>query len=380
MKIVLTGGGTAGHVNPALGIASILKKNDPDCKIDYIGTSDHLESKLVPKAGYPIHYIEVYGLKRSLSLQNVKTAWKTVTSIRACKKLLKELRPDAVVGTGGYVCFPVCYAAAKLHIPVALHESNAEPGFAVKMLKKKADLIFVNFQDTEKYLAGATGKIIHSGMPIQQNFYKNDKKNAKKEVGCSEYAYRLLSFGGSLGASHLNREMLVFIRDYMSKHEEVSLIHAVGSRDYAAISEQFKEMKLDKLKNVTLTEYIYDMPVQMAAADLVICRSGAATLSELSAMKKASVLIPSPNVTNNQQYKNAKLLADADAALLIEDGELTADALVSKIDSVLTHPQLLQKMEQAVSTFTVKNTEVILYNELKQLVMPSEKGEKEKNI
>lgn len=367
MKVVLTGGGTAGHINPALSIASILKRNDPDCEIEYIGTKDRLESKLVPKAGYPIHFIEVYGLKRSLSPQNLKTAWKTITSVRASKKLLKEIKPDLVVGTGGYVCYPVCKAAASLKIPVALHESNAEPGFAVKMLKNSANTVFVNFEAAAKFLEKGKCETVLSGMPVAHEFYTLDHLQARADLGITS-KYRILSFGGSLGASHLNREIIPFIRDYMASHPDVSLIHAVGSRDYAEISAQVKEAGLDQLPNVTLCEYIYDMPVQMAAADVVICRSGASTLSELAVMGKASVLIPSPNVTNNQQYKNAKVFADRGAALLIEDQELSGGKLAESMEQILCDSERLRGMERAASTLAVNDTEKIIWNYLKALV------------
>lgn len=367
MKVILTGGGTAGHINPALSIASILKDREPDTRIEYVGTKDRLESKLVPKAGYPIHFIEVYGLRRSLSPQNLKTAWKTLTSVHACKKLLKEIKPDLVVGTGGYVCFPVCYAAAKLHIPTALHESNAEPGFAVKMLKNSADVVFVNFSEAAEFLKNSKCRTVHSGMPVNHDFYTLNKQAAREKLGITA-KYRILSFGGSLGASRLNREMLGFIRDYMTNHPQVSLIHSVGSRDYGEISKQFAESGLDRLPNVTLREYIYDMPLQMAAADVVICRSGASTLSELATMGRASVLIPSPNVTNNQQYKNAKVFADRGAAELIEDQALSFDALIKAVDSILSDDGRLSDMERAAKTLAVENTENILYETLKDLV------------
>ncbi len=367
MKVVLTGGGTAGHINPALSIASILRRHDPDCTIEYIGTKDRLESKLVPKAGYPIHFIEVYGLKRSLSLQNLKTAWKTVTSVRASKKLLREIKPDLVVGTGGYVCYPVCKAAASLKIPVALHEANAEPGFAVKMLKNEAKIVFVNFEDAAKFLQKGKCQTVFSGMPVAHAFHTLDKAQARADLGITS-KYRILSFGGSQGATHLNREILTFVRDCMAAHPDMSLIHAVGSRDFADISAKAAELGLDRLPNVTLCEYIYDMPVQMAAADLVICRSGASTLSELATMGTASLLIPSPNVTNNQQYKNAKVFADRGAAVLIEDGELTGEKLTSAVKNILSDPDKLREMGRAASTLAVRDTETIIWNGLKSLL------------
>ncbi|MBQ7354386.1 MAG: undecaprenyldiphospho-muramoylpentapeptide beta-N-acetylglucosaminyltransferase [Clostridia bacterium] len=368
MKVVMTGGGTAGHVNPALSIAQILESGCPDSTIRFIGTRRGLESKLVPKAGYPLYEIEVEGLRRSLSPSNFKVLWKAYTSYRQCRKMLKEDRPDLVVGTGGYVCWPVCRAAASLGIPTALHESNAEPGFAVKMLKNSADIVFVNFADTERFLKGSKAKVVHVGMPIHRDFTRIDSGDARREIDPEgKWQYVLLSFGGSLGAAHLNEAMLVFMSTYMKAHPEVLLIHSAGSRGYADMKAKFEEMGLDKLENIRLMEYIYDMPRQMVAADAVICRSGASTLSELTAIRKASILIPSPNVTNNQQYKNAALLADKGAALLLPDTELTGSKLCELVDGLFGDPAALHAMEEAAGAFAVPDTEEIILNVLKDI-------------
>lgn len=369
MKVVLTGGGTAGHVNPALSIAQIILKDQPDCEIAFIGTQKGLEGKLVPKAGYPFYEIEVLGLKRSLSPQNVKVLYKAWTAYRDCKKLLKQYKPDAVIGTGGYVSWPVCRAAAALKIPTFLHESNAEPGFAVKMLKNQADVIWVNFDDTRKYLTGAKAEIVRAGMPINSGFGDLTPADARRAVD-PEGKYRkiILSFGGSLGAKKLNDAMLGVMSGYMKEHPEILLIHAAGARHYDEMKQAFDKAGLSGSTNIRLSEYIYDMPTQMRAADLVICRSGASTLSELAAISKASILIPSPNVTNNQQYKNAALLADKGAALLIEDSSLTSEALAEKVDRLLSDEEALRKMQKAAGEFAVRDTEEIIIKTLKSLV------------
>lgn len=368
MKVVMTGGGTAGHVNPALSIAQIIESGCPGSQIRFIGTKRGLESKLVPKAGYPLYEIQVEGLRRSLSPSNFKVLWKAYSSYRQCRKMLQEDRPDLVVGTGGYVCWPVCRAAASLGIPTALHESNAEPGFAVKMLKKSADVIFVNFADTERFLTGSKAKVAHVGMPIHRDFTRIDRVDARREVDPEgKWQYVLLSFGGSLGAAHLNEAMLEFMATYMKAHPEVLLIHSAGSRGYADMKAKFEEKGLDKLENIRLTEYIYDMPRQMVAADAVICRSGASTLSELTAIRKASILIPSPNVTNNQQYKNAALLADKGAALLLPDAELSGEKLCELVDGLFGDPTALHAMEEAAGSFAVADTEEKILKVLKEI-------------
>ncbi len=369
MKVILTGGGTAGHVNPALAIAQIIQKNDPDCQIEFIGTHKGLEERLVPKAGYPFHEIEVLGLLRSLSPKNIQVVYKAWTAYRECQKLLKTFKPDAVIGTGGYVSWPVCRAAASMKIPTILHESNAEPGFAVKMLKNCADAVWINFDDTKRFLKGSKAELLQVGMPIHSTFGQMSAKTARKTVD-SEGKYRriVLSFGGSLGAARLNEAILGFMSRYMRAHPEVLLIHAAGTRHYAEMKQAFDTAGLSDCSNIRLSEYIYDMPVQMLAADLVICRSGASTLSELAAISKASILIPSPNVTNNQQYKNAALLADKGAALLIEDDKLTADLLTEQVNKLLSDSSVLTKMQQAAGTFAVRNTDEKIMQSLKRLV------------
>jgi len=368
MKVVMTGGGTAGHVNPALSIAQIIKDKEPSSVIEFIGTKDRLEATLVPKAGYKLHTIEVYGLKRSLSLENVKIMYKAYRSFVECKRLLKQIAPDAVIGTGGYVSWPVCRAAASLGIPTFLHEANAHPGFAVKMLDGKADVIFVNFKETMQLLKSKKTSKIHVGMPIDGQFYTLDKKCAREMIGADGYKHMVLSFGGSLGAKRINDTILSVLSSYAIRHPEIYFVHASGGRSYSDALESFKELGLDKFSNIKLCDYIYDMPMQMAAADVVISRSGASTMSELAALGKPSILIPSPNVTNDQQTKNAKVFADKGGAVLIPDGELDAKALESELEKLFTDKAYLDDMAKTAKSFSVENTSEIIYKTVKERI------------
>ena len=368
MKVIVTGGGTAGHVNPALSIASTIKKFDRDADIKFVGTKKGIESRLVPKAGYEISYIEVMGLRRSLSLQNVKVAYKAMRSYLECKKLLKKEKPDVVVGTGGYVTWPVCRAAASLGIPTVLHEANAVAGFAVKMLKKQANVIFVNFEGTKKNLAGAKGELIRIGMPIHEDFYKYNKEQARRELGIDLEKKMILSFGGSLGAKTLNDAVIGFLNDYVKDHPDIYYVHSTGNRFYDECDQRIKELGLDKFENICVREYLYDIPKLMIASDLVICRSGASTLSELSASAKASILVPSPNVTNNQQYHNAKEYSDLGAAVMIEDADLSSQKLSNCVDSLLSDMDSLKALGAKASAFEVKNSEKIMFDKIISLV------------
>lgn len=371
MKVIVTGGGTAGHVNPALSIASTIKKYDKDADIKFIGTKKGIESRLVPQAGYEISYIEVMGLRRSLSLQNVKVAYKAMKSYLDCKKILKKEKPDVVVGTGGYVTWPVCRAAASLGIPTVLHEANAVAGFAVKMLKKQADVIFVNFEGTKKNLVGAKCEIIRIGMPIHENFYKYTKEQARCELEIDLNKKMILSFGGSLGAKTLNDAVIGFLNDYVKDHSDIYHVHSTGNRFFEECYAKIKEFGLDKYENICVKEYLYDIPKLMIAADLVICRSGASTLSELSASAKASILVPSPNVTNNQQYHNAKEYSDKSAAVLVEDKDLDSAWLCSCVDNLFTDMDKLKLIGARAADFEVKNSEKIMFDKIKGLVEKS---------
>ncbi len=368
MKVVMTGGGTAGHVNPALSIAEIIKKYDPSSEIEFIGTKKGLEYRLVPRKGYKLHKIRVLGIKRSLHPRNAVAAVLACTSYIKSVALLSKIRPDIVVGTGGYVTWPVASAAASLGIPCALHEANAVPGFAVKMLRNKANVVFVNFKETGKYLASSSAEVIHTGMPINDLFYTLNKEEAKKKVGNDgKYKYTILSFGGSLGAAHLNEAVVDFMESYVSKHPEICHIHSAGTRNNEGAFKAFKEKGLEKYENCKLVEYIYDMPEQMLAADLVICRSGASTLAELAAIGKASVLVPSPHVTNDQQYKNAKILANENAAVVIRDAELSAERLEKEIASLMSDPKKLEAMGENAKQFDVKDGDEIIFKKIKEL-------------
>ncbi|NLB15750.1 MAG: undecaprenyldiphospho-muramoylpentapeptide beta-N-acetylglucosaminyltransferase [Clostridiales bacterium] len=367
MKIVLSGGGTGGHVNPALAIAGTVKAHEPDSEISYIGTPKGIENKLVPLAGYPLYHVEIQGLKRSISLSNLKTAWLTLTSVNKAKKLLLQIGPDVVVGTGGYACWPVVKAAGELGIPTALHESNAIPGFAVKMLEKDVNRIFINFEETKKALKHPE-KAERVGNPMRGAFEMQDRKAARRELGIAGDTVCILSYGGSMGAEQVNNEILAVMRDYTSKEPNVRHLHATGAIEWPIASVQFNDMGLDKFPNLSLVEYIYNMPREMAAADIVICRAGAMTLSELALMKKACILIPSPNVADNHQYKNAKVLADKGAALVFQESELTEGKLAQAIRSLASDPGQREKMADNISQFAVNDASERIYAGLSELI------------
>lgn len=373
MRVLMTGGGTGGHVNPALAIANTIKQNDPTAEIAYVGTKRGIESKLVPAAGYPLHFVEIQGIRRSLSLSNLKTLWLTLTSPGKAKKIINEFKPDLVVGTGGYVSWPVVKAASQMGIPCALHESNAVPGVAVKMLARAVDRIYLNFEETGAELP-CKDKILRVGNPLQHTFSSLTREEARAHLGIPDkYKYCILSYGGSMGAERLNAAVLRLMRDFTAKHPEVLHLHATGSIEKELCGGWFTEMGLDKYENIRLVEYIYDMPYQMAAADLVICRAGAMTVSELSMAGKCAVFIPSPNVTNNHQYKNARVLVDAGAASLFEERELEpteAAPMTERVAHLLSEDGAAERaaMEEKIRAFAVPDANKRIYQDLVSLV------------
>ncbi|MBQ8511016.1 MAG: UDP-N-acetylglucosamine--N-acetylmuramyl-(pentapeptide) pyrophosphoryl-undecaprenol N-acetylglucosamine transferase [Clostridia bacterium] len=378
MRVLMTGGGTGGHVNPALAIANTIKQNDPDAVIEYVGTKRGIENKLVPKAGYPMHHVQVQGLRRSLSPANIKAAWLALTSPGKAKKIIREFKPDLVVGTGGYVSWPVCKAAASMGIPTALHESNAIAGVAVKMLQNSVDRIYLNFEKTGETLTCPREKLVKVGNPIMKGFTGMTREEARKQLGIPDkYKYIILSYAGSMGAEKVNDAVLCLMREFTAKHPEVYHIHATGSIELELCTSQFKEMGLDKYENIELCEYIYDMPLKMAAADLTINRVGAMTVSELAITGKCAIFIPSPNVAENHQYKNAKVLYDAGAAGLFEEKELTdgAKPLIAEVEKLLTDEgkAIRDERSEKIVQFAVPESNKLIYQDLLKLVEEKKK-------
>ncbi len=364
MNVLLAGGGTAGHINPAIAIANTIRSHNKNAKIAFIGTKRGMENKLVKKAGYDIHHIEMRGLRRSLSPSNLLTAYYYVTAPMKAKKLLIDFQPDIVIGTGGYLSWPLLHAAAKLGIPTAIHESNAIPGKAVKMLEKEVDRIYVNFESsaddlTEKY------KILCVGNPLITPPQQIDPAGLYEKLEIPSGTEKvLLSFGGSLGSKRLNEEILRLMTSFTAKHPEIYHVHATGKNGYADFMASAAEAGLDKLQNLRISEYIYDMPLWEQAADVVICRAGAMTLSEMALLRRSCILIPSPNVVNNHQYENAKRLADKGAAILHEEKDLAETTLMESVSELLQNEEKAASMRKAIGDFANPDAAETIWRDL----------------
>ena len=366
MHILFAGGGTAGHINPALAVAGYLKEKHPDVQISYIGTVKKLEARLVPEKGYDFYTIDVAGFQRKITpsniIKNVSAVKKAVTASLDSKKLLKELKPDIVMGTGGYVSGPVLKQAQKMGIKTAIHEQNAFPGVTTKMLASGADAVMLAMPEAEKYLKLKNTPVI-TGNPIRGELLKITREQAREKLGLDNRPL-ILSFGGSLGARRINEAVTDLIK-WHNGTDKFYHIHATGKSGYSAMNDALKDIALSDM--ITLREYIDDMDICMAAADLVICRAGAITLGELQACAKPSVLIPSPYVAENHLYHNALTLKKAGAAEIIEEKDLTGELLINIVSHLIENKPRLEKMSAAARKSAILDANDRIYKVLMHL-------------
>ncbi len=369
MHILFAGGGTAGHINPALAIAGYIREKHPDAHISYIGTADKLESKLVPDAGYNFRTISVAGFQRKLTLENIgkniSAVGKALTSSITARKILKEIDPDIVIGTGGYVSGPVLREAAKLGIKTAIHEQNAYPGVTTKMLAPHVDAVLLAMPEAEKYLK-LKKKPFVTGNPVRKELLRIDRDAARAKLGLDSDKPMILSFGGSLGAAQVNKSVQGLI-EWHNNSDKFYHIHATGKFGFNDFTNYFNDNNITLSKNIDVREYINDMDVCMAAADLVICRAGAITLSELLACGKPSILIPSPYVAENHQFHNAMTLKRIGAAEIIEEKDLNADSLIATVSNLIENKPRLAKMSKAAVDGAIKDANERIYEIIMQL-------------
>lgn len=364
MRILMVGGGTAGHINPALAIADTIKSKHKDAEILFVGVKGKMETALVPAAGYSLQTITVQGFQRRLSLKNIgrnmAAAYHAVTASAEAAHIIKAFSPDLAIGTGGYVCGPVLRQAAKAGVPVLLHESNALPGMTVKMLAKQAKVVMIASEAARQYLPKDV-RVQVTGNPLRRDFAVMDRTQARRELGVDERPL-VLCFGGSLGARHLNEAIGgVLYRNQVE--QKLQFIVGTGKgENYTKMQALLAEqgVKPDGV-HVRVREYIDDMPRCMAAADLVISRCGAMTISELPVMKKPSVLVPSPYVAENHQFHNAMALAQRGAAICIEEKDLTDAFLWDTIEKTALCPDVLAGMSKAAGEMAVSDAHERIY-------------------
>ncbi|MDE5994767.1 MAG: undecaprenyldiphospho-muramoylpentapeptide beta-N-acetylglucosaminyltransferase, partial [Oscillospiraceae bacterium] len=334
MKILFVAGGTGGHINPAIAVASEIKRLYPTTAILFVGTKNRMETKIVPAAGFPIKTVEMSGFSRKLSVSgiksNVKTAYLAVKASADAKKIIQDFSPDAVVGFGGYVTGPVLRAAARMKIPTCIHEQNAFPGVANKALAKMVDRVMLTSPEAEKYMKCKNTPVI-TGLPVRRQILQADKSFARAALGIKPNEMLVLSMGGSLGAREINNAVIGMLSE-LHTEKDIKFIHAAGQYG-GFVWDELKEkgIPFGKNTNIDLREYINDMDICLSACDLVISRAGASSISEISALGKPSILIPSPNVAENHQFHNANTLASNGGAILIEEKDLTPELLAQTV-------------------------------------------------
>lgn len=347
MKFVVTGGGTGGHIYPALAIAKALQEHY-NAQIYYIGGTKGIESKIVPNSGFPFRAIPLEGFERKLSLHNFKVVFRAADGIRQSIKFLKEIKPDGIIGTGGYVCGPVVLGGFLLGIPTFIHEQNAFPGMTNKILSRFAKAVMLTFDESrERFPKGAKTKL--TGLPIRQEIFQIDKKTAREELEVPQDALLVLSFGGSQGAANLNKAILEVLNMFSQSGENSRYIfHVTGPKNYDLFMRNMEEGNLTYLlkDKVRIFPYLENMPLALVASDLVICRAGATTLAELTGLGLPSILVPYPYAAENHQEFNARSLEQKGAGKVILDSELNGYKLFKTIEELTINPNVLLKMGQ----------------------------------
>lgn len=371
MRVIFTCGGTAGHVNPALALAGYMRQKDPNTAVLFVGMPTGMERELVAKAGYDYAAVEGGSFRRRLDAEGIRHNLHTVRALAASghesRAILRQFRPDLVVGTGGYASYPMVKAAARVGIPTAVHESNMVPGLTTKMLESYADTIMVGFEECRRHYKHPE-RIAVTGTPVRGDFFRLDRAAARKKLGFDDDAPLVVSFWGSLGAGHMNECMVDFFRREDAEGYPFRHIHAVGKGGWAIVEQKLRELGLPRSERLDVRQYIYDMDIVMAAADLVLCRAGASTISELTALGKPAVIVPSPYVTNNHQEKNARLLEQHGGAVVVTEPESSGDGLYEAVKAILSDGEKRSAMARAMGELGIPDATARIYDTVTALV------------
>ena len=362
MRVIVTGGGTGGHIYPALAIADKFKEMDSDTEILYVGNDEGIEKEVVPKSGYPMELVDARWLDKSSPWQLIKTGARVAKGILEASRVMRKFKPDVVIGTGGYVCFPVIVAGKRFGAKTFLHEQNAFPGLANRTLEKYVNKVFLGFPDAARYFKDQT-KMVDAGNPVRKSFFSLEKSHAREKLGFPKEDFIVFSFGGSLGAEKIN-EVAFDLMQVVNGHERMRMIFGTGKWYYEDIIKQAAEKKIDLKDNIIIKDYIDDMENYLAASDLIISRAGALSVAEMTVCGRACILIPSPNVTGNHQYYNAKAVADRGGAILMEEKDLTSEGLIKEVMRLKNNPEIAEKMGRAAKACAPVKALDIIYAEV----------------
>ena len=360
MNVIFTCGGTAGHISPAIAVANLIREHDPEAKILFVGAEDGMEADLVPRGGYPLETVRIASFWRRITLENlihnVRAVSYMFSSRKKADKIIREFKPDVIVGTGGYASYPMLRQGARRDIPTALHEANAVPGLTTRLVMDHVDRVMVSFEESRGSYPHPE-RVRPVGMPVRSEFFFTKKEEARKELGLDERPL-VVSYWGSLGAREMNKKIARFMELECENGTPFRHIHATGSYGWAWMPDYVKEQGVDLAANpaIQMQEYIYNMPVVMAAADVIICRAGASTIAEVAAAGKPTIFVPSPNVTDNHQEKNARILEEHGAAIVLREEECDGDTLYRTVTELLADRERLGTMGRAVETMAVPDS------------------------
>ena len=371
MKVVFTCGGTGGHINPAIAVAKILRERKPEAEILFVGADDGMETELVPREGFRIETVTISNFLRSLTpsamWHNAKALVIIRRALRRADQIIREFQPDVILGTGGYASYPMLRQGAKRGIPTAVHEANAVPGLATRMVCDKVDKILVSFAESKREYQNAD-RVIPVGMPVREEFVFTKRAEARKALGLDDDTPLIVSAWGSLDAREMNKKIAQFMK-LECEENRFRHIHATGSFGWRWMPDYVKEQGVDLAAHpmVTMQEYIYNMPTLMAAADLFLSRAGASTLNEIAAAGTPSIIVPSPNVTNNHQEKNARILEQRGAAVVLRESECDGERLYREACALLEDEARRKKMRTALREVAVLDSAERIYRILMEL-------------
>ena len=372
MKVIFTCGGTGGHIYPAIAVAKLLQERHPDCEILFIGAEDGMENRIVPREGFRLETLKISNYQRSFT---PKAIWHNVTtllhmsgSMRKAKAIIRAFGPDVIVGTGGYASFPALKMGGRLRIPTAVHESNAVPGLTTRMVEKNVTRIMVSFPESRGQYSDPDSVVV-TGTPVRESFLYTNRAEARAALGLGDEPL-IVSCWGSLGAREMNKKIAEFMKCEAEAGEPFQHLHATGSFGWRWMPQYVKDLGLDleKYPAIDMREYIFNMPTAMAAADLIICRAGAATISEVCASALPCIMVPSPNVTNNHQEKNAMVLQGRGAAVVVPETGCSGKLLFDTAREILADTERTKSMRQAASSLAVVDSAQRIYETALELI------------
>lgn len=366
MRILITGGGTGGHVYPAISIADEIKKKHKDAVILFVGTEKGIENDVVPKAGYDFKTVIVKGFKRKLSFDTVKTVFYMFKGFFQAGKIIKEFKPDVIVGTGGYVAGPVMIQGTVKGIKTIVHEQNAIPGVTVKILSKFVNTVLISYEESQQFFKKKSNLVV-TGNPVREEFSIIDKNTCRKNIGIDTDRKLLFSVGGSGGAKKVNEAALNLIEKY-NGNEKITIIHITGKSYYDKFNELLKEKEITLKDNIKVLKYAYNIPEYMKAADMMLSRAGALILAEIAIVGVPSILIPSPNVAHNHQEHNARVFEKNGAAIMITEEHLKEDTLYNIVEEHIYHEEHLTKMYENAIKIAKPNACVQIVEEIEKLI------------